>query len=142
MKMFLMLVLSAALMHGQPVPPPPAPPPPPAFMGMKGFPLACFAKPTFEDDGLEFFVCNGGAGLAGVRKKADPKHIVFVSDPAMANNMNMKAAKLQCTGRFGVSMDGDGTVYFLCSGKHMDLPDRFRTASAADWRKYLKYLDK
>jgi hypothetical protein len=42
-----------------PTGPPPALPPP-HFMSMKGVPLSCFYKPNFEEDGLEFFVCNGG----------------------------------------------------------------------------------
>src|SRR5579885_2661160 len=51
---FVLLLLLA-----QQAPPPPVPPRPPAFMSMKSLPLACFDKPTFEEDGLEFFVCNG-----------------------------------------------------------------------------------
>src|SRR4051812_37894500 len=74
---------------------PPPPPPPPSFMSLKTFPLACFDKPNFDEDGLEFFVCNGGGGLAGVRKKADPAHYsIYVRELEIAQNLNMQAAKL------------------------------------------------
>ena len=112
-------------------------------MVMKGLPLACFEKPTFEDDGLEFFVCNGGGGLAGVRKKADPAHTVLVRDPDIANNLNMQAAKIACAkGKLSVQADSSGIVSFLCQDKEMEIKARFVIASKADWQKYVKYLNK
>ena len=111
-------------------------------MTMKGFPLSCFEKPTFVEDGLEFFVCNGGGGLAGVRKKADPAHSVFVRDPQMAQNMNMQSAKATCVkGRFGVREYG-GFFSFICDGKEAEYQERFKSASTADWKKYSAYLEK
>jgi hypothetical protein len=53
---------------------------------MKGLPLACFDKPAFEEDGLEFFVCQGGAGLGGVRKKA--AGTIYVGELDIALNLN------------------------------------------------------
>src|SRR5689334_13570596 len=102
--------------------PPPPPPPPPAFMGMKGFPLECFDKPSFEENGLEFFVCQGGAGLGGVRKKSDPAKIVYVSDVDLALNLNMKVAKAACgKGQFRVR--GSTPYSFECDGETMRLRD-------------------
>ena len=121
---------------------PPPPPPPPVFMSMNGFPLACFAKPAFEEDGLEFFVCQGGAGLGGVRKKADAARKVYVGDLNIALNLNMKAAKLNCPkGKFAVRGFPPPTA-FLCDGEVLRNPERFQLASKADWKKYLTYLDK
>jgi hypothetical protein len=118
---------------------PPPPPPPPAFMGMQGLPLACFDKPSFEEDGLEFFVCNGGAGLGGVRKKADPGKTIFVGDVDIALNLNMKVAKTQCAkGRFAVR--GSTPYSFECDGEQIRIRDRFQPASKADWKKYVGYL--
>jgi hypothetical protein len=122
---------------------PPPPPGPPAFMGMKGPPLACFSKPAFEQDGLEFFVCNGGGGLAGVRKKADRTQLIFVRNPDIAMNLQMQMAKAQCkTGAFAVRGFGEGSFGFLCDRKEVSVPDRFKAASKADWKKYDTYLDK
>jgi hypothetical protein len=110
-------------------------------MAMKGFPISCFDKPNFETDGLEFFVCNGGGGIAGVRKKDDPAHTVFVRDPEIAQNLNMQAAKKECSnGRFSVSSDADGAISFRCEGKEMNHNTRFKLASKADWKKYDTYL--
>jgi hypothetical protein len=92
-------LLSIAVVSAQ-GPPPPLPPP--SFMAMKGFPLVCFDKPAFVEAGLEFFVCQGGAGLGGVRKKADPAGTIYVGDLDIALNLNMKAAQLSCKGKFVV----------------------------------------
>jgi hypothetical protein len=109
-------------------------------MSMKGFPLACFDKPAFEEAGLEFFVCQGGAGLGGVREKADPAGTIYVGDLDIALNLNMKAAKLSCpNGRFAVRGYPPPTA-FLCDGEVIRQPDRFQLASKADWKK--TYLDK
>ncbi len=111
-------------------------------MVMKGLPLSCFDKPAFVDDGLEFFVCNGGGGLAGVRRKADPAHIVLVRDLEIAQNLNMQAARSVCgKGKFTVQSDSSATS-FLCQDKDMELKARFSVASKADWQKYVKYLTK
>jgi hypothetical protein len=124
-------------------PPPPPPPPPPAFMTTKGFPLSCFAKSNFEQDGLEFFICNGGGGIAGVRKKNDPKPTVFVRDRDIAQNLNMQVAKSECvTGRFSVSADQDGIISFRCGGSEMVHIEKFQVASKADWTAWSKYLNK
>jgi len=138
----ILVFLLPVLLTGQTAPPPPAPPPPPSFMTMKGFPLSCFEKPTFVEDGLEFFVCNGGGGIGGVRKKADPAQSVFVRDLQMAQNLNMQTAKAACgKGRFGVREYG-GAVWFVCDGEETEHGERFRAASKADWKKYAAYLDK
>jgi hypothetical protein len=122
---------------------PPPPPPPPQFMTMKGFPLSCFEKPTFVEDGLEFFVCNGGGGLAGVRKMSDPAHTVFVQNPDIAVNLNMQTAKRACGNkRFAVASDANGTISFLCQGEETERNNRFKAASKADWKKYGAYLTK
>jgi hypothetical protein len=111
-------------------------------MTTKGWPLACFAKPNFEEDGLEFFVCNGGGGIAGVRKKDDAKHLVFVRDRDIARNLNVKAAKVECgTGRFFVAMDQEGDVSLHCDGKEL-ASGRFQVASKVEWARYEKYLNK
>jgi hypothetical protein len=121
----------------------PPPPPPPQFMTMKGFPLSCFQKPAFVEDGLEFFVCNGGGGIAGVRKKSDPAHTVFVYDPEIAQNLNMQTAKRGCGNeRFAVRSDASGIISFLCQGEETEHSDRFKAASRADWKKYGTYLTK
>jgi hypothetical protein len=110
---------------------------------MKGLPLSCFEKPAFEEDGLEFFVCNGGGGLAGVRRKADPAHTVQVRDQEIAQNLNMQVAKSACgKGRFSVQADSSGPASFLCEGKQMESKDRFRPASKAEWQKFDKHLNK
>ena len=120
---------------------PPPPPPPPTFMGMQGLPMACFDKPSFEEDGLEFFVCNGGTGLGGVRKKSDPAKTIYVSDVDLALNLNMKAAKAACTkGRFTVV--GSTPYSFACDGETIRQRNRFQPASKADWTRYRRYLDK
>ncbi len=121
--------------------PPPPPPGPPRFMSMKGLPLSCFAKPSFEDDGLEFFLCNGISGISGVRKKADPSGVIFVRDPEIALNLNMQVARNTCVKKpFSVGADSDGNYYFNCEGQRLDLKDKFRVASKADWKKYDTYL--
>jgi hypothetical protein len=136
-----LVLLTAGAVIGQQMPP--APPPPPQFMVMKGFPLSCFEKPTFEEDGLEFFVCNGGGGLTGVRRAADPTHTVLVHDPEIAQNLNMKAARSACgKGRFGVRSDPGGIISFVCQDKEMEFKAKFRASSKADWQKYDKYLIK
>jgi hypothetical protein len=138
---FAIVVLAAGIVIAQA--PPPPPPPPPQFMSMKGLPLACFDKPAFDDDGLEFFVCNGGGGLAGVRKKADPAHTVLVRDPEIAQNLDMQAARIACgKGKFSVRGDPGGNFSFLCQDKEMAYKTRFTVASKADWQKYVKYLTK
>jgi hypothetical protein len=124
-------------------PPPPPPPPPPAFMRMKGFPLSCFAKSNFEQDGLEFFVCNGGGGIAGVRKQSDPRHTIFVRDPDIAQNLNMQVAKFQCVkGQFAVSADQTEIISFRCGGSDVATRAGFQVASKADWAAWSKYLNK
>jgi hypothetical protein len=133
-------LLVVLLMQTAQLPPPP-PPGPPRFMTMKGLPLSCFRKPNFEEEGLEFFVCNGGGGIAGVRKKDDPAHTIFVRDPDIAQNLNMQVALAGCVGkRFAVNSDATGTFFFSCEGKEIGRDERFRTASKADWRRYDKYL--
>jgi hypothetical protein len=125
----------------QVAPPPPAPPPPPRFMTMKGPPLSCFDKTNFEDDGLEFFVCNGGGGIVGVRKRDDPARTVFVRDPEIAQNLNMRAAKGECGNKkFAVSSDRDGMISFLCQGKELNRKERFKSASKGEWKRYDGYL--
>ena len=137
--LFFSLPIDVAI--GQQFGPPPLPPPPPAFTGIKGLPLSCFYKPAFEEDGLEFFVCNGGGGIAGVRKKIDPAHTIFVRDPELAQNLNMKAAKGECSGKqFFVKRDPDGIISFGCQGKEIDHREKFQTASKAEWKKYDNYL--
>ena len=108
---------------------------------MKGLPLACFSNPNFEDDGLEFFVCNGGGGIAGVRKKEDRTHTVWVRDFNIASNLNMQWARTRCQGgRFSTGMTPSGTFYFLCDGKAIDGEDRFKQGSKADWKKWDAHL--
>jgi hypothetical protein len=140
---FPLMVLMAVRSIGQVITAPPPPPPPPQFMSMKGFPLGCFDRPTFEEDGLEFFVCNGGAGLAGVRKKSDPAHTVFVGFPEIAQNLNMKLAKRECgEKRFGVRADPGGAISFVCQGQEVKSKELFKLASKADWKRYSLYLEK
>ena len=96
-----------------------------------------------QNSSLEFFVCNGGRDLAGVRKKSDPKHIIFVKDPDIAQNLDMQIAKAACNGgRFGVRMGADGIVYFVCAGAEMEHNENFKAVSKTDWKKYSAYLDK
>jgi len=139
-----LLPLTASAGICQPSTPPPPPPGPPRFMSMRGLPLACFDKPNFEEDGLEFFVCNGVAGISGVRKKDDRAHMVIVRDPEIAQNLNMQAAKASCGSgkRFAVRGDSDGEFSFLCEGARINLNDRFKTGSKAEWKKYDTYLHK
>jgi hypothetical protein len=120
---------------------PPPPPPPPAFMTTKGLPLSCFDKSNFEQDSLEFFVCNGGGGIAGVRKKNDPKHVIFVHDPEIAQNLNLQTARSACPGRVTVS-DHEGLISFRCGGSEMAHVEKFQAASKADWTAWAKYLNK
>jgi hypothetical protein len=130
-----------ALAQEAPPPPPPAPPPPPRFMTMKGLPIACFDKPQFEDDGLEFFVCNGVAGISGVRKKTDPKAAILVRDPDIALNLNMQDAKLACRGkRFVVHANAQGEYSFGCEGAEIRGRERFQPGSKAEWKKFDAYL--
>ena len=97
----------------------------------------------FEQGGLEFFVFNGGGGLAGVRKKNDPKHMIFARDRDIAQNLNMQAAKSQCvTGRFSVSADREGIISFRCGGPEMAHIERFQVASKAEWTAWAKYLNR
>jgi hypothetical protein len=111
-------------------------------MTMKGLPLSCFAKSNFEQDGLEFFICNGGGGIAGVRRKNDPKHTIFVRDQDIAQNLNMQAAKGECgTGKFSISGDPGGFI-FNCDGSEMARRERFQAASKADWTAWGKYLNR
>jgi hypothetical protein len=139
------LVMLLAAFAPQAPPPPPAPPRPPAFMSMKGLPLACFDKPTFEEDGMEFFVCNGVRGLSGVRRKSDSAGAIIVRDPDIALNLNMQAATLACkkTGAksFAVGYDSSG-ISFKCDEKEMDRTNRFRAGSKAEWKKFDAYLEK
>ena len=110
-------------------------------MGMQGYPLACFTKPVFEDDGLEFFVCNGGGGIAGVRRKGDRTGTVYVRDQEIAMNLNMKAAKAECgQGKFFVRSDPHGAISFGCEGKEIRGSERFQPASSAQWKKWATYL--
>ncbi len=126
---------------GQPPPPPPVAPPPPAFMTMKGYPLSCFDKPAFDEGNLEFFVCNGGAGLTGVRKKDDATHSIFVHDFEIALNLNMKAAKAACTGeKFSVRSGSGGNYEFRCGDKETSAAERFRIATRADWARYQSHM--
>ena len=137
---FLSLCTTIGTASGQP-PALPSPPPPPAFMEMKAPPLACFDKAVFDEDGLEFFVCNGGWGLAGVRRKVDPSHSIYVRDSQLAMNLNMRVAELACQGRrFAVQSDRSGLISFVCQGEEVRMPGRFKVASKSDWRKYGQYL--
>jgi hypothetical protein len=91
---------------------------------------------------LEFFVCQAGAGLGGVRKRADPARKVYVGDLNIALNLNMKAAKLNCPkGRFTVRGFPPPTA-FLCDEELIRNPERFQLASKAEWKKWQSYLDK
>jgi hypothetical protein len=110
-------------------------------MTIKGFPLACFKKPNFEENGVEFFVCNGGGGLAGAKKKNDPAHTIFVRDWDVAQNLNMQAARTECSGRFSLSSGSDGVV-FQCDGKELNVRQGFKAASKSDWKRYETYLNK
>jgi hypothetical protein len=157
LKLWFPLLITGVLM-AQPVatPLPPPPPPPPAFMGMKGFPLSCFNQPNFAEDGLEFFVCNGGGGIAGVRKQNDPAHTIFVRNPDVALNLNMQLARRECENKqFFVRRNSDGIYSFGCQEKtqsdferaaiaretpppHRD--EKFKPASKADWKRYDGHL--
>ena len=142
---FAVFFLSAGAATGQQMPPTPPPPPPgpPLFMTMKGFPLSCFDHSVFEQDRLEFFVCNGGGGIAGVRRKDDPARTVFVHDPDIAQNLNLKVARSKCAGRkFTVSASASGIVTFRCEATEIDNSERFQAASKADWKRYSDYLNK
>ena len=140
-RLLALIAVGACVAAAQP--PPPPPPPPPGFMTMQGLPLSCFSKPNFEQDDLEFFVCNGGGGVAGVRRKNDPKHMIFVRDPDIAQNLNMQAARGQCVkGRFAVSADQGGIISFHCDGSEMPHIDRFQVASKAEWTAWSKYLNR
>ncbi len=112
-------------------------------MSMKSLPLACFDKPTFEEDGLEFFVCNGIHGISGVRKKSDPAHTILVRDPDIALNLNMQAAKLDCgKNRFSVHTGYAGTFFFACEGKEIARQERFQPGSKTDWKRFDAYLSR
>jgi hypothetical protein len=142
---FAIFFLAAWAATGQQIPPdaPPPPPGPPVFMTMKGFPISCFDQSVFEQDRLEFFVCNGGGGIAGVRKKDDPKQTVFVRDPDIAQNLNLKVARSKCIGKkFIVSASASGIVTFRCEDTEINNSERFQAASKADWKRYSYYLNK
>jgi hypothetical protein len=112
-------------------------------MRIKGLPLACFSKPFFEENGLEFFVCNGGLGLGGVRKKSDASHTIWVAEQDIAWNMNMQAAKSECgKKRFVVRSDRAGVFSFLCDGEELRDANRFQPASREDWKRYQRHLAK
>jgi hypothetical protein len=112
-------------------------------MTMSDFPLSCFEKPGFEEDGLEFFICNGGGGIAGVRKRSDPAQRVLVHDLDIARNLNMKSARAACgKGRFAVHADASGNISFTCDGDEKRRADRFIVSSKADWTRYAGYLTK
>jgi hypothetical protein len=97
------------------------------------FPLALCAQPAFTEDGLEYFVCNGGLGLGGVRRASDPKHIL-VADPDLAQNLNLQAARTRCKSR--VTVHGASTgFYFTCDGEEID-SSQFQPASKSDWRRF------
>ena len=135
------VLFAPSLLRAQVAPPPPAPPAAPAFMTMKGLPLACFAKPAFEADGLEFFVCNGGAGLSGVRKKSDPARHILVREPDIAMNLNLQAARAECPNeKVGVSQNSSGEFGFRCQTKEVHDADRFHAISKAEWAKYTPYM--
>jgi len=138
-----LLAMTLGLLLGQQATPPlPSPPPPPRFMGMKGLPLSCFNQPNFEEDGLEFFVCNGGGGVAGVRKQNDPAHTIYVRDPEIAQNLNMKLAKQECgSNQFFVRSDPGGLISFGCKGKEIRHDERFKCATKADWKRFDRYLN-
>jgi hypothetical protein len=134
------LSLTAARIFAQ-APPPPPPPRPPQFMTMKGLDLSCFEKPRFEENGLEFFLCNGGGGLAGVRRKSDPAHIILVHDPDIAKNLDMQSARMSCPrGRFAVHADAVGIFWFTCDNREIKTEEKFTVAAKADWAKYSAYL--
>jgi hypothetical protein len=133
------ILLTVGAAYGQ-LPAPPPPPPPPQFMTMKGLPLGCFEKSNFEQDGLEFFVCNGGGGIAGVRRKNDPAQTVFVKDQDIAQNLNMQIARKTCGKKFVVRADAQGVISFVCDGRDLNVPARFQAASKSDWKKYQGYL--
>jgi hypothetical protein len=106
-------------------------------MTMKGYPLACFNKPWMESGDFEIFVCNGFAGVAGARKKADRSQTVFVRDADIARNLNLQAARAECKGgKVSVSMDASGTYDLRCSTKQLKTQARFQPASKTDWAKF------
>jgi len=138
LKLTLAILLAVMAFAEQAAPPPP-PPAPPRFMSMKDLPLDCFNKPAFEEDGMDFFVCNGVAGLAGVRKKADSDGIVWVGDLEIAQNLNMQSAKRKC-GKGSFAVRGGANFSFLCDGEVIALKDRFQAVGKADWKRYQGYL--
>lgn len=88
-------------------------------------------------------MCNGGGGIAGVRRKDDPAHTVWVRDADVAQNLNMRVAKAQCAGkRFGVRSDPSGVISFVCGEEEVRQRERFRSGSKAQWKKYESYLSK
>jgi hypothetical protein len=137
-----MVLITASGLFGQ-APPPPPPGPPPYFMTMKGLPLGCFDKPFFEEETVDLYVCNGGGGLAGFRRKGDVTGSIFVRDYDLAQNLNMKNAKRACGGgKFGVRQDPSGVVSFECRGEQVRIVGRFKVGSKADFTKYGQYLEK
>ena len=145
MSVISIVLFAAGAAIAQTPPPPPPPPGPPQFMTMRGYPLSCFEKVAFEDDGLEFFVCQGGGGITGVRKKNDPAQMIWVRDPDIAQNLNMQVAKSKCQGKkFAVYSPHPelATFSFLCDGKEIRQSDKFfKAAPQAEWKKYQKYLN-
>jgi hypothetical protein len=77
-----------------------------------------------------------------VRRISDPAHAIYVRDPDVAQNLNMKAAKAECGGkRFTVAADADGIISFECEGKEMNRHERFKVASKEDWKRYAAHLN-
>ena len=106
-------------------------------------------------------MCNGGGGIAGVRKTADPAGTIFVRNPDIAQNLNMQVAKRECGNRqFFVRSDPDGIISFGCQEEafvpgqnvlpqmghghfpavEMSHKETFKPASKGDWKKYASYL--
>jgi hypothetical protein len=111
-------------------------------MNMSQFRLTCFDKPAFEDSGLEFFVCNGGGGLAGVRRTADASHRIYVRDQDVVLNLEMQIARKSCgSSRFGVRADSDGNISFVCDGKATEPGrGRFQAATRSEWKDWQSKL--
>lgn len=107
-------------------------------MTMKGYPLACFNKPWMENGGFELFVCNGYAGVVGARKKSDRSETVFVRDPNIARNLNLRAAKAQCDGGKVLVTEGATGYDLSCTTKELSTKAkaRFQTASKSDWARF------
>jgi hypothetical protein len=60
-----------------------------------------------------------------------------VRDPDIARNLNLQAARAECTGgKVSVSMDATGVYDLRCSSKELKTKARFQTTSKTDWAKF------